>query len=221
MVESPFQTHVMGIDLGLTCHFMVGGVANDGQLVVVHYERVQLKNFRERYFALKAQFRVSIVVSDIQPYTDLIMGLSAEDPNLFGARYVTRAGLEVYDVRVIDQDEDNAIEGIREVSVNRNGVFDRLMAELRPPEGVAPGVVIRKLQDWEILKAHLTDMKRASATLRNGEFSSVWQKSSKGSDHYHHALGYLWIASQMRGVAALSTTLMARLVHKFKVKTAG
>ena len=49
------------------------------------------------------------------------------------------------------------------------------------------------------MTAHLRDMKRATATLRSsGEFASVWQKSAKGSDHYHHALGYLWLAAQIR-----------------------
>lgn len=217
MAQSPFTTHVMGIDLGLTCHFTVGGIGPHGQLVVVHYERVPLKAFRERYWALKLQFRVSIVVSDIQPYTDLIMSMSNEDPNLYGARYVTRQGLEVFDVKVQDPDIETATPGVREVSVNRNAVFDKIMSEVRPLEG-EPGIVIRKLSDWDLVKKHMTDMKRASATLRNGEFTSLWAKSSKGNDHYHHALAYLWIAAQMRGIAygGMSTGLPG--VSTFKVK---
>lgn len=218
MVESPFTTHVMGVDLGLTSHFMVGGVAANGQLVVVHYERCQLKSFRECYFSLKARFRVGIVVADIQPYTDLIMALSSEDPNLYGARYVARIGLEIYDVRQQVADEDNAIEGIREVSVNRNAILDRIMADFRPPEGVEPAIVVRKMQDWPLVKSHLTDMKRASAALRNGEFTSVWQKTSKGQDHYHHTLGYLWIASQMRGIVSNAAILGSSPVSTFKLR---
>lgn len=218
MVQSPFTTHVMGIDLGLTCHFMVGSLTPEGQLVVVHYERVPLKAFRERYTALKSQYRISIVVSDIQPYTDLIMSMSAIDHNLFGARYVTRQGLEVYDVKVQDPDNDNAIEGVREISVNRNAIFDKIMSEVRPADGEAPRVVIRKLEDWELIKSHMTDMKRASATLRNGEFTSVWQKSSKGNDHYHHTLGYLWIAAQLRGIAMGGMATGMPGVSTFKIK---
>lgn len=217
MAQSPFTTHVMGIDLGLTCHFMVGGLTPSGQLVVVHYERVPLKSFRERYGALKSQFRVSIVVSDIQPYTDLIMSMSEIDPNLFGARYVTRQGLEIYDVKVRDPDSDSAIEGVREISVNRNAVFDKVMSEVRPADGSESGIVIRKLEDWNLVKSHMTDMKRASATLRNGEFTSIWQKSSKGNDHFHHAVAYLWIAAQIRGIAMGGMALGLPGLSTFKV----
>lgn len=197
--STPFNTHVMGIDLGMVCHFSVGSVGVDGCLGVVHYERVPLAKFRERYWSLKQQFRITIVVSDIQPYTDLIMGLSADDPNLFGASYVSRNGIELFDVKEREDDPDNAVVGVKQVHVNRNAAFDHLLAEFR--EG---RVWIRKLGDWEVLKAHLQDMKRASATLRNGEFTSQWQKSSKGQDHYHHSLLYLSIAAKMRGIASQS-----------------
>lgn len=197
--STPFNTHVMGIDLGMVCHFSVGSVGVDGCLGVVHYERVPLAKFRERYWSLKQQFRITIVVSDIQPYTDLIMGLSGDDPNLFGASYVSRNGIELFDVKEREDDPDNAVVGVKQVHVNRNAAFDHLLAEFR--EG---RVWIRKLGDWEVLKAHLQDMKRASATLRNGEFTSQWQKSSKGQDHYHHSLLYLSIAAKMRGIASQS-----------------
>lgn len=209
---TPFQTHVMGIDLGLTCHFMVGGIGADGKLGVVHYERVPLARFRERYWALKAEYRVLLTVSDIQPYTDLIMSMSAEDPNLFGASYVTRNGLELFDVRMKEDDPDKAELGVRQVHVNRNAGFDQILADFRDGN-----IWVRKCSDWELLKAHLQDMKRASATLRNGEFASQWQKSSKGNDHYHHALQYLRIASRMRGVVQNPTLGYLLPVTKFKV----
>jgi hypothetical protein len=211
--QSPYRTHVMGIDLGMTCHFMVGGVGSDLKLGVVHMERVPLAKFRERYFALKAQFRVSITVSDIQPYTDLIMGLCAEDVNLFGASYITRAGLELFDVRQREADDQAAIGELRQVSVNRNALFDKLLSEARSGQ-----VWIRKTQEWDTLRRHLLDMKRVSATLRNGEFTSLWQKSAKGVDHYHHSFGYLYVASQMRGVASGAIATGGAGVRTFKMQ---
>jgi hypothetical protein len=212
MNVSPFSTHVMGIDLGMVCHIMVGGMAPDGKLVVVHQERVPLVKFKERYWALKSLYFVSVTVSDIQPYTDLIMGLCAEDPNLYGASYITRQGLELFDVRQRDENSLEAIGHLRQVSVNRNAVFDRLLYEFR--DGA---IVIRKTQEWDVIRRHLQDMKRASATLRNGEFTSVWQKSSKGQDHYHHTLAYLFIASQLRGIASGGTAIMGMPVKKFRL----
>lgn len=215
LAQSPFNSHVMGIDLGMTCHFMVGGISSDLRLGVVHQERVPLAKFRERYFALKAQYRVSIVVSDIQPYTDLIMGMCAEDVNLYGASYITRTGLELFDIRQRDADALEAIGHLRQVSVNRNAVLDKLLSEVRSGH-----IWFRKTQEWDTIKTHLQDMKRASATLRNGEFTSQWQKSSKGQDHYHHTLGYLYVASQMRGVASGSFTSMGSPVRTFKIQQA-
>lgn len=216
LVTSPFTTHQMGIDLGLICHFSIGAIDSEGKLGVVHRERVPLSKFRERYWALKAQYRVTVVVSDIQPYTDLILGMSNEDPNLYGASYVTRNGLELFDVKVREDDPDSALLGVRQVHVNRNAMFDHILAEFR-----AGRVWTYKGADWELFKAHMQDMKRASATLRNGEFTSMWQKSSKGQDHYHHSLLYLTVAAMMRGIA--SNQLLSGLVPvaKFKHKIDG
>lgn len=213
IAQTPFTTHVMGIDLGLTSHFIVGNLDSEGRMGVVHMERVPLSRFRERYWALKSQYRIHVVVSDIQPYSDLIMGLSNEDANLFGASYVTRNGLELFDVRIKEDDPDHALLGVKQVHVNRNAAFDALLAEFR--EGK---VWVAQNHDWELFKAHLQDMKRAAATLRNGEFTSLWQKSAKGNDHYHHALLYFSIACKMRGV--VNTTLVGGLspVKKFKLR---
>lgn len=217
MLQSPFHSHVLGVDLGMYCHFAVGGVAMDGTLVVVHYERVALKDFRVRYAALVAQYRITVKVSDIQPYTELIMSLSETDQRLFAARYVTRNGLEVYDLKQQEADVENAIEGVREVSVNRNGLFDKLLSVIRPAEGDTSGIKIRKCGDWEMLKTHMLAMRRGQGQLRNGEFSSFWTKPPDGQDHYFHALGYLWVASQMRGVAFAGNAIMPT-IRKFKVK---
>lgn len=209
--SSPFNTHCMGIDLGMICHFTVGGVGSDGKLGVVHYERVPLAKFRERYWALKAQFRVSVVVSDQQPYVDLILSLSSDDPNLFGAMYVARQGLELFEVKVQDADFSEALGALRQVQVNRNALFDQILVEVRESR-----IWIRKLQDWPLMKSHMLDLKRVNAALRNGEFSSIWQKSAKGADHFFHSVGYLFIATRMRGIAAGHSTLNMG-VSKFKL----
>lgn len=208
---SPYSSHCMGIDLGLVCHFAVGGVGADQKLGVVHYERVPLARFRERYWALKAKHRVTVTVSDQQPYVDLILSLSAEDYNLFSAMYVARQGLELFEVKTQEADYSEAMGALRQVQVNRNALFDQILVEVREDR-----IWFRKLQDWELMKVHMQDMKRASAALRNGEFTSTWQKSAKGADHYMHSVGYLFIASRMRGIAAGHSTLNMG-VSKFKV----
>lgn len=213
--SSPFSTHVMGIDLGLICHFMIGGTGTDNKLGVVYAERVPLAKFRERYAALKSEYRITVVVSDMQPYTDLIMSLSAVDANLWAASYVGRSSMELFDIKVQQADTAEAMGDLRQVSVNRNAIFDRVMVDVRESR-----IWIRKqAETWETLKEHLQDMKRASQVLRNGEVTSVWQKSSSGKDHFHHALAYLVVASQLRGVTS-GASIPLLPVHKFKQTSA-
>lgn len=195
LASNPFSHTFMGIDLGNTCHFVIGGVEPDGKFGVVHAERVPLGRFRERYWALKAEYRVVCTVSDSQPLVDLVMAMCEEDANFFGALYVTRQGLDFFEVRMRDADADRAMGALRQVNVARNAVFDKLLSEVR-----AGNMWFRRTEIWQAYKSHATDMKRASAALRNGEFQSSWVKSSKGNDHMWHATGYCYIAAQMRGL---------------------
>jgi hypothetical protein len=211
---SPFGGHIMGIDVGLVSHFMVGGVSPEGVLGVVHYERVPLARFRERYAALKAEFRITVVTMDIQPYTELLMSMQSSDQNLWGASFVVRSGLELFDVRRKEEDRDTAQTQIKEIQVNRNALLDKILAEVRENK-----IWIRRMEDWDTVKAHMQDMKRTSAALRNGEFHSIWVKSSKKRDHYHFALGYLYVASKMRGVVNTGSGVFSG-VHTFKLKQA-
>jgi len=214
MVDSPFSTHTMGIDLGNVSHFVVGGVNSEGRAIVVHYEKVPLNRFRERYFDLKAQYRVTVVCSDIQPFTDLVMSLSMDDPNLFACQYVTRSGLELFEVRQREPDMDKATGPLRQVAVNRTAIFDKLMVETR--EG---RLLFKRTQEWLSFRAHATDMKRAQSQVRNGEFVSNWVKSNKGVDHYWHATAYFLISSQMRGLAAGTSPLPTLRTFKLKAAT--
>ena len=211
MVESPFSSHVIGFDLGMVCHAVVMGVGSDGRAGIVHYEKIPLARFRERYFALKSHWRCTVVCSDQYPYTDLIMSLSADDPNLYGCTYTSKSGIDIFEVRQREANELEAVGALRQVSISRSALFDRLMVDVREKR-----LWVRKTSDWETYKSHAIDMKRAQAQLKNGEFTSTWQKSSKGNDHFWHATGYAWVASRMRGLAYGSALLPS--VSSFKVK---
>lgn len=196
MPSSPFSNHVMGVDLGMVCHFTIGGVGSDGTFGIAHYEKVPLAKFRDRYFALKSAYKVSVVCSDQQPYTDLIMGLSEEDPLLYGCLYSSKSGMDIFEVKSREENSETALGALRQVSINRSALFDRLLVEVREKR-----MWIRKTSDWDTFKTHAIDMKRSQAQLRNGEFASNWSKSAKGADHFWHSTGYCWIASRMRGIA--------------------
>ena len=196
IAQSPFTHHFLGVDVGLYSHFMVGGVDWEGKLGVVHAERVHLSRFRERFAALVAEYRCVSQVMDMQPYSDLVMSLSEDYPSLYAGMFVTRHGLDLYEVKVKEEDLEKAQLNIRQVALNRGALLDKLLAEARSGR-----IWIRKNQEWETIKTHLQDLKRAKATLRTtGEFQSIWQKSSKGADHYMFSLLYLYVAAQLRGL---------------------
>lgn len=212
MAQSPFTTHFMGIDLGLYCHIMVGGMDYEGRLGVVHAERVHLSKFRERFAALIAEYRCVVQVSDIAPYTDMIMSLTDEYPNLYAGIFVTRQGMDLFEVKVKEEDVDKAQLNVRQIMLNRNALLDKLLAE-----GRSGRIWFRKTDEWATIKAHLQDMKRAQATLRNGEFTSTWVKSSKANDHMFFALLYLYVAAQMRGLVQTGMPIIPG-VSTFKLK---
>ena len=212
--SNPFTHTFMGIDLGNMNHFVVAGVTPDGKFGVIHVEKVPLARFRERYWALKAQYRVVCTVSDSQPMMDLVMSMCEEDTNFFGALYVTRQGLEFFEVRMRDADAEKAQGSLRQVNVNRNALFDKMLSEVR-----SGNMWFKRTEVWQTYKEHATDMKRASATLRSsGEFASSWIKSAKGNDHMWHATGYTYIAAQMRGLVSQTVPFMPG-VSRFKLKS--
>jgi hypothetical protein len=209
---NPFHYTVLGIDLGNMCHFTVGGVGPDGKFGVIHMEKVPLARFRERYWALKGEYRVMCTVSDSQPMVDLVMSMCSEDNNFYGAIYVTRQSLDFFEVRMRDADADRAMGDLRQVLVNRNQAFDKLLSEVR-----LGNIWFRRTEQWQTYKEHAMDMKRARAALRNGEMTSSWVKSSKGNDHFWHATAYCFIAAQMRGLVTQDLPYMPG-VSTFKLK---
>jgi len=209
---SQYHSHTMGVDLGHMCHVVISGMGSDMRMGVVHFERIPLARFKDRYFELKAMYNISVVVSDLQPYSDMLISISERDPNLYAATYVVRAGLELFDVKQRDADPQAALGALRQVSINRNAMFDQLLSDIR-----AGKVWVKRNEDWGLFRSHLMDMKRATPTLRGGEMAANWQKSSGGQDHYHHSLLYATVANQMRGLALVGSSV-APTLRAFKLK---
>lgn len=205
-------TAVMGIDMGLHCHVMVGFKDYLGTLYTVHSEIVPLHKLEERKKALQMLYRVRLTVMDSQPYTDMLMRFQTQDDNLYGALYVTTKGLDTYRVKTREEDEDKGELELRQVNINRNNSFDALMELIRAGQWVC-----KEDENKQTILAHLQDMKRIKDFGNDNEMAYVWKKSAKGNDHFHHALLYLNTAAGMVGVAA-SSIIIPSLVHTFKNK---
>jgi hypothetical protein len=208
-----FYTHVMGIDMGLMCHIVVSGVDHLGKMMTVHTEVVPLGRLEVRKNELCATYRVSLTVQDTQPYVETVMRMQKTDPNLFGAIFSNLKQMTPFSVKDQDKEPEEGKLDIRQVNVNRNRALDGLMGFIR-----SGNWFILEDENRALITKHLQDMKRVKDFTADNELAFVWRKSVAGDDHFHHALLYCWIASQMRGMSHAGL-LMPGLVHSFKIKT--
>ncbi len=205
-------TAVMGIDMGLHCHLMIGYVDYTGILYTVHTEVVPLRELEARKAVLQGQFRVRLTVMDSQPYADILMRFQATDSNLYGALYVATKNLETFRVKAKDEDAEKGQQEVRQVDINRNKTFDALMDAIRSGQWVC-----KEDENKSTIIAHLQDMKRIKDFGNDNEMNYVWKKSNRGNDHFHHALLYLFVASRLVGMSHTSIVIPT-LVHTFKNK---
>jgi hypothetical protein len=208
-VPAGFST-VMGLDMGMTCHCMIGFLDYTGCLHTVHTEEIPLMELDKRRAELQVKFRVRLTVMDSMPYTDTMLRFQAQDPNLYGAIYVVNKGLETFRIKSAEEFAEKGQQEYRQVNINKNNTFDALMETIRAGKWLC---VVD--ENMPTIIAHLRDQKRIQEFTRDQEMSFVWKKSARGVDHFHHALLYLWVASRMSGVAGSIITLPS-LVHSFK-----
>jgi hypothetical protein len=210
-----FWRHVVGIDMGMICHIVIAGVDAYGRMLVVHTERVPLNRIEERLKELNERYRFNLSVMDHQPYTDVLMRLQKSDPNLYAGVYVASQDIQTFKVKKKEKDEDDAQVEVRQVNINRNRALDGLMTFAR-----SGNLALLDDSNKALLIKHMQDMKRVKAFNNAGEkeISYVWRKSANGEDHFHHALLYCWVASQMQGISQ-SSLILPSLMSKFRIKT--
>lgn len=206
-----YGSYIMGMDMGLLCHCLVGFITHDGFLIIVHSEIIPVHNVRERRKELARFYRIKMTVVDSMPYMETILSMQKEDQNLYGAVYVRQRGLELYRIKEQAENAEEGLPAVRQVNINRDKVLDNLMLLIREK-------LLLKVSDArdDLWKAHLCDMKRMREWTVDQEMSFVWKKSEEGNDHFHHATLYLWMASQLVGVSG-SSVHMPFLMQKYKM----
>lgn len=196
-----FSAHFMGVDMGHDCHILIGGLTPEGDLRVVHAEVVDYRQLEKRRAELVRQYRVICDVDDLYPYSETVyrMQHAALGRNLWAAQFVEKKTIQAFDLKHIPEDRDKAQPEIREVHINRNRALDALLELLRTPGGIAFAETAEKPEIVE----QLVDMKRIkefTAARQGTEVEQfVWVKSKQANDHYHHALLYLYVATQLKG----------------------
>jgi hypothetical protein len=205
---------VMGIDVGLTCHIMVGGLGPNGLMDILHAERCSHTELEKRKFELSVQFKVRTTVMDSQPYFDLLLRLQARDRNLWGAVYSQSKNLDL--LRAVDQEKDaeTGKERRHQVDLNRNRALDAVMMYAR-----GGGLAFRDATLKDVIIDHMQDMKRVKGFNAEDELLFTWKKSARGQDHFHHTLLYTFIAGRLIGTAQ-SIIVLPFGVTSFKVQGA-
>jgi hypothetical protein len=197
-----YGSYVMGLDMGMDCHCLVGFISHDGFLVIVHSEVIPVGRVRQRRKELAQLYRPRVTVVDSQPYTETVLAMQEEDENLYGAVYIQSKNLETHYVRSQEEKEEDGKVDVRQLNVNRNRAFDAYMEAIRAG-------MIRKIKDEndQLWIDHQCDMKRVKDWTADQEIAFIWKKSEDGNDHFHHASLYLFIASMLLGVSKTIMTL--------------
>lgn len=192
-LEAQSGSHVMGIDMGMTCHVTVGKVREDGSIRIVHIEKVPAIRIRDRYAELRRIWAPRVTIMDSQPYTETVMALQQNDYRLYGAVYTSSKGLELFKLIDREEDEFEALTDLRQININRNRAFDSFMDFIRTDMLSKTSCELN--EEW---KKQLTDMRRIKDwDSSTQEIQYIWVKSEQGNDHFHHSALYMYIASMV------------------------
>lgn len=203
---------VAGSDMGIMCYTVIGRIASDGTMVIVHRERIHYTQFEERTAKLSAQFRVVLHIMDSQPYTDTVTRICKKRPNHFGAIFVNTKSPQIFTMDSRTADEKAGKMELNLVKVNRTAALDALLGVIK-----AGTWAIESSAEDDTYKAQLLSLKRVQRFTSDGELGYVWDKSD-GEDHYHFATLYFYIATCLRGTVGGigSVSVGLPLVTRFK-----
>lgn len=210
------SVYVMGVDVGNVYHFVIAAVDGFDDMLVVHTERVPMGRAKERYHALRNQYRVVCSVIDSNPHSETVMSLQTQDPNLYAAVYMRSRSLLTHNVVDKEKDKEEGQDFVRQVNINRSKAFDGYMSYMR--DNHLALCEPDSEEEKETFIQHHVSMKRVKVfDPESEELSYSWQKTD-GEDHYHHASLYCWIAGKIRGVGRSLTPFVTTEIFRFKVK---
>lgn len=205
------SVNVMGVDVGNTYHFCIGAVDAWDKMHVVHTESVPMGKARERYHALRKQYRAVCAVIDSMPHAETVMALQEADVNLYASVYMKSRSVMTHNVVEKTAEAEKGKEFVRQVNVNRSRALDGYMEFIR-----AGNLTITNSAEKETIIQHHQSMKRVKVyDNESQEMSYSWQKTD-GMDHYHHTFLYCWLAGKIRGVGKSLVILPTFGMFKFK-----
>lgn len=201
---------VLGMDVGKTCHLLIGRRSNARRMDVIYAERIRQDgqgNVQARVLQLIEWFGVVKAVIDAGP--DFSIALNVIDNAFYGVAwgnyYARSIGAALSNIKMD--------EGQQIVTSLRTGTLDHTVKEVNSGK-----VLFCKCAEEPLMIEHFTSVKRIVRQDASGKDTAYWVSS--GPDHYAHALNYLMIADELNDKAsALAGFGVLPLASKVKLKT--
>lgn len=180
------QGYYMGIDVGKTCHVMIGRPVANNFVEVVYAAKVRSTDgpLAEQLAALYRAYNCYRGVIDAGPDFTLGQTLRQELGEFFQQAIYVRGGDG--HPRYYEYDAEKDAEGLGVIKVYRTKAFDTLVQENNKGRWLWP---LMQETETEILE-HMRGMKRIELPTDEGEKKPKWVKVSD-FDHYMHAAMYL------------------------------
>ena len=178
----PDKPSWLGIDMGMTCHVVVGQGDDQHNLQVVRFTEVPIKELNDHVSDMLATYNIIGGACDRHPYTpnaDDLWELS--DGKILPVEYRGQK-----DVNLV---KDQVTEEVIYAQANRTKAIDVVAAAVRRKRARFSGYGNQK----SIIRDHLKDMVRDE----NPEKEATWVKLT-GNDHYFHALTFLYAAVKLK-----------------------
>lgn len=214
---------VLGLDLGGTCatitaHPQINPATNEEHLRIITLQRIPMTKIKTEYPLLCiAQHVISSVVNAL-PYTDIIQTLQERDQRMFACLFSNSKSLELFRVREVEDDEERAMFGLRQISAKRDALMDYVVGAIRAGR-ISIQINDNTMREQETFIKHMRDPKRIKIDTDKDKGVYVWKKSASGEDHYFLALAYLILANAIKSLHNNMSPLPL-LASKFKVTNA-
>lgn len=173
----------IGIDVGQTCHIVVGQGNDADSMHIIRFLAVPVKDLKSTVKDFSETYNIIGGACDRFPYTPTAEEVRDEtETKVVPVEYRGQKEVKL----VMDEIEENLV---LYAQMNRTALLDKVAAVVRRKKIAFSGYG----GDQSVIRDHLKDMVRDE----NPEVEAKWVKIS-GNDHYFHAIGFLLAAVRLK-----------------------